>query len=76
MTDCGEGAGKDMEEDLTRAAWRKSSYSGGSGNCVEVVGRPGFVGVRDSKDPGGPALVLTLTAWRAFASRMKSSKLG
>ena len=76
MTNSEEGIAKDMEGNLTGAAWRKSSYSGGAGNCVEVAGQPGSVGVRDSKDPDGPALVLTLTAWRAFASRMKSGKLG
>ena len=26
-----------MELDLTRAQWKKSSYSGNSGNCVEVA---------------------------------------
>ncbi len=37
--------------------WRKSSRSGTSGqsNCVEVANLSGDVGVRDSKDPGGPA---------------------
>ncbi|MBO4210342.1 DUF397 domain-containing protein, partial [Micromonospora echinofusca] len=44
--------------DLTGATWRKSTRSGGSGgNCVEVADNlPGVVGVRDSKDPTGPAL--------------------
>ena len=39
--------------DLTRALWRKSSYSSGNGgNCVEIaVNLPGVVAVRDSKDP-------------------------
>jgi Domain of unknown function (DUF397) len=34
------------------------------------------VGVRDSKDPRGEALVFTAHAWRAFIDRVKSGKLG
>jgi hypothetical protein len=54
--------------DLTRADWRKSSYSGNNGgNCVEVARNlPGVVAVRDSKDPAGPALTVTPDAWRSF----------
>ncbi|MEU5905295.1 DUF397 domain-containing protein [Micromonospora sp. NPDC047527] len=54
--------------DLTGARWRKSIRSGpDGGNCVEVADNlPGVVAVRDSKDPGGPALVFTPDAWRAF----------
>ena len=63
-----------MEANLGRATWRTSSYSGGSGNCVEVAGSwPGAVGVRDSKVPGGRALVFTATAWRAFTGQVKSA---
>ncbi len=66
-----------MEASLTQATWRKSSYSGGAGNCVEVAGNlPGAVGVRDSKDPDGQALVFATPAWRAFADRVKSGKPG
>ncbi len=62
-----------MKVDLARTAWRRSSYSGTSGNCVEVAGDlPGAVGVRDSKDPGGPALVFTRQAWRAFVGRAEN----
>ncbi|MFE7786600.1 DUF397 domain-containing protein [Streptomyces nigrescens] len=36
-------------------AWRKSSYSSGGGNCVEVMAfDAGTVAVRDSKDPARP----------------------
>ncbi|MBE1486158.1 DUF397 domain-containing protein [Plantactinospora soyae] len=54
--------------ELTGAAWRKSSRSNGhSGNCVEVADNlPEVVGVRDSKDPSGPALVFAPHAWRSF----------
>ncbi|MFD6565523.1 DUF397 domain-containing protein [Micromonospora profundi] len=54
--------------ELTGARWRKSTRSNGSGGaCVEVADNlPGVVAVRDSKDPGGPALVFTPDAWRRF----------
>ncbi|WP_405431829.1 DUF397 domain-containing protein [Micromonospora sp. NBC_00617] len=54
--------------DLIGARWRKSTRSGsGGGNCVEVADNlPGIVGVRDSKDPDGPALVFGPASWRAF----------
>ncbi|SCL29008.1 protein of unknown function [Micromonospora pallida] len=57
--------------DLTGAIWRKSSRSSGNGgNCVEVADNlTDVVGVRDSKDPHGPALTFTPTAWRAFVTR-------
>nr|MDT0657609.1 DUF397 domain-containing protein [Micromonospora sp. DSM 115978] len=48
--------------------FRKSSRSGGSGECVEVAAVPGVVRVRDSKDPAGPVLAFSPTAWRAFAA--------
>ncbi|MFJ6214183.1 DUF397 domain-containing protein [Streptomyces sp. NPDC092296] len=53
---------------LPRAQWRKSSYSnGGGGNCIEIAEQyPGTVPVRDSKDPEGPALVFSATAFSDF----------
>jgi hypothetical protein len=59
--------------DVTRAMWRKSSYSSGNGgNCVEVAGNlPGAVAVRDSKDPDGPKLMLSRAAWRAFTAAVR-----
>lgn len=56
-----------MTVDLSNAKWFKSSYSGGGNDCVEVAHLDGgLVGVRDSKDAAGPALVFTPSEWDAF----------
>lgn len=54
--------------DLSRAEWKKSSFSNGQGgNCVEVATNlPGIVAVRDSKYADGPVLTFTPDEWRAF----------
>lgn len=57
-----------MGVDVTNAVWRKSTYSGPDGNCVEVAFLPGSeVAVRDTKDLGsGPILAFGPGAWDAF----------
>ncbi|ABP56891.1 DUF397 domain-containing protein [Salinispora tropica] len=57
---------------LSNARWKKSTRSGTSGGeCIEVAGNlPGIVGVRDSKDPTGPALVFGPRAWSAFVAQL------
>ncbi|WP_131742030.1 DUF397 domain-containing protein [Actinomadura roseirufa] len=53
-----------LQRELTGAAWRKSSHSGSGDQCVEVASLSSELrAVRDSKDPNGPALVLTPAAW-------------
>ena len=49
------------------AVWAKSSLSFSNGNCVEVTELPGgAVGVRNSRDPGGPVLRFSRGEWVAF----------
>jgi Domain of unknown function (DUF397) len=52
--------------------WRRSSYSGGNGDCVEVRW-PDQIGVavRDSKQPVGSTLAFPSSAWRAFVGKTR-----
>jgi hypothetical protein len=53
--------------------WRKSSFSGNGGNCVEVADRDSRILVRDTRQHGhGPTLRFTPDAWKAFAKQLKS----
>ncbi|WP_280271107.1 DUF397 domain-containing protein [Nocardia wallacei] len=60
--------------DLSQAHWRKSSYSGGGKECVEVAFVNGVVGVRDSKNPTGPALIFTPGEWEAFTAGVQDGE--
>ncbi|MFC5905637.1 DUF397 domain-containing protein [Streptacidiphilus monticola] len=62
--------------DTAALAWRKSSYSGANGNCVEVaVPGPEAIAVRDSKDPQGPALSFSADAWAAFVAAVNAGEI-
>ncbi|WP_043731256.1 DUF397 domain-containing protein [Nocardia asiatica] len=61
-----------MSLGLSEAHWFKSSRSSGSQECVEVAHlKVGMVGVRDSKDASGPALVFTPAAWDEFTAAVR-----
>ena len=61
------------EIDLSRAQWQKSSYSGQSGNCVEVARNlPALVAIRDSKSPDGPNLLVSPETWRTFLLSLRA----
>ena len=48
-------------------AWRKSTASNHTGNCVELAELPdGGVAVRNSRHPAGPTLVYTRAEIAAF----------
>lgn len=58
---------------LYDARWFKSSRSGGNGgSCVEVAFAAPHIGIRDSKDRSGPALVCAPTAWSTFVTDIKT----
>jgi hypothetical protein len=52
-------------------AWRKASYSDGTGNCVEVAGAGGLVAIRDTKQGSGSMLEFSAAAWREFLTAIK-----
>ncbi|MFG2019445.1 DUF397 domain-containing protein [Actinomadura geliboluensis] len=58
-------------EDLN-AQWRKSSHSGGNGGeCIEVANLTGTIGIRDSKNPDGPKLLVARAEFVALLATLK-----
>lgn len=71
--------------DLSGAAWRTSTYSGGNGGqCVEVATIPvrqdesdrAGCAVRDSKNCDGPVLAFGPGPWRRFTAGIKTGRFG
>ncbi|MGK8525440.1 DUF397 domain-containing protein [Nocardia asteroides] len=61
-----------MTAEVSGIRWFKSQHSGDAESCVEVAWLDaGRVGVRDSKNPTGPALIFTPGGWDAFTARVK-----
>lgn len=59
----------------TEGTWYKSSYSSGAeGNCVEISPLTGAVGIRDSKDKEGPALLVSTTSWSMFIADVQAGR--
>ncbi|MED7947620.1 DUF397 domain-containing protein [Streptomyces sp. BE20] len=61
--------------DALKLTWHKSSRSNESTNCVEFASSGGSVSyVRDSKNPSGPALVLSAAAHSAFIAAVSDGE--
>ncbi|MFJ1461166.1 DUF397 domain-containing protein [Nocardia sp. N2S4-5] len=64
-----------MSIDLSGAQWFKSSRSRDAQACVEVAHLDkGMVGVRDSKNQSGPALIFTPGEWDAFTAGVRGGE--
>lgn len=64
-----------MNVELSGAKWFKSSRSTAGGECVEAAHLAGgMVGVRDSKNPAGPALVFVGPVWDSFLGDVQAGK--
>jgi hypothetical protein len=57
---------------LSGAQWRKSSYSGGGNDCVEIAFVDGGAAVRDSKDPEGGAFRLPASGWQGLLAAVRA----
>lgn len=63
---------------MTKLHWRRSTRSGGNGNCVEAAAANENVAVRDSKVSTGtefPMLTVTQTEWAGLTKAVRSGKL-
>lgn len=63
-----------MTETNLPGTWRRSSYSGTNGDCVEAATSELAVTVRDSKDPDGPRLAFRNAAWVTFVADVKAGR--
>lgn len=54
--------------------WQKSSHSK-EHECVEIAFAPDATAVRDSKNPGGPALSFATAAFTSFLTSAKQGRL-
>ncbi|MBO0854615.1 MAG: DUF397 domain-containing protein [Nocardia sp.] len=65
-----------MNVNLTGAEWFKSSHSQGTSECVEVAWLAGdSVGVRDSKNRAGAALIFDADEWADFTRSVREDRL-
>jgi len=56
--------------------WKKSSHSDSQGGaCVEIADLTPQVGIRDSKNKRGPALLVTDRAWSSFITGVRDARM-
>lgn len=62
-----------MIPDFSQASWTKSTRSQQTTDqCVELAGVGDYTAVRDSKDPGGPKLILEGRVWQRLRHQIKA----
>ena len=57
--------------------WKRSSYSDQQGgSCIEIAELTNQIGIRDSKDKAGPALLVSAASWTSFIGLVQSASSG
>ncbi|MEU8801262.1 DUF397 domain-containing protein [Spirillospora sp. NPDC048819] len=57
---------------MSAAVWKKASRSNESGDaCIELASNGEIVAIRDSKDPGGPKVLVSSGEFRRLAEMLK-----
>ncbi|GAA2228349.1 hypothetical protein GCM10010232_12940 [Streptomyces amakusaensis] len=68
-----------MTTDSPTLIWVKSSFSGQGGSCVEWspehASATGIVPVRDSKNPAGPTLMVSPSAFAGLVTLARSAEV-
>jgi hypothetical protein len=57
--------------ELSRTAWRTSSYSNNGGECVELSATSAHIRVRDTRHRAGAVLTFTQEAWERFTVSLR-----
>jgi hypothetical protein len=56
--------------------WRKATRSWANSDCVEIGQLAGdVVGVRDSRNPGGPVISFDAGQWKAFLAEVRAGRV-
>ncbi|MET7333318.1 DUF397 domain-containing protein [Nonomuraea sp. NPDC005650] len=61
-----------MSADFTNATWQRSKACTDGTSCVEVAKSGNRIGIRDSKQGGDPALVVSEREWHEFVAGIVS----
>ena len=64
-----------QHETYSSLIWRKSSASGGSGECVEEAQWESSVLIRDSRDRSGPLLIVNSAQWLGLLMRARNGEV-
>ena len=70
-----EGINADKDRSHPSEHWRKSSFSGSNGDCIEVtvLKNDAYVGVRDTKATIGPYLRFHPEVWTNFVADIRNA---
>jgi hypothetical protein len=64
-----------LNDELKTAAWRKSSFSSGNGECIEIAPLSGGrVAIRDTEAPHKEPYVVRGAVWAAFTAGVRNAE--